>query len=69
MKKSFNHEYCCRFCIVKRSDFRNCLYQEDEKLRNLNSYLSYLESALSLDTQINSFFGIENRFFGIEDFS
>ena len=72
MKKSFNHEYCCRFCTVKRSDFRNCLYQEDDKLRNINSYISHLESALSLDTQNNSFFGIENksffRFFGIEDF-
>ena len=41
LKQSFNHRYCCRFCIESRESF-NQSYYESQPLRDQNLYQHHL---------------------------
>ena len=39
-KNSFNHPFCCRFCLTKRSDFNLIHHDSNVQMRNTDSYIS-----------------------------
>ena len=32
MKVSFNHSFCCRFCLCRKENFKNCYNENDIQL-------------------------------------
>ena len=60
LKQSFNHNYCCRTCLVPRSVFNTTFHQNDEALRTPESYQIHLASGL-IDPESEECFGIQRQ--------
>lgn len=41
--ESFVTHYCCRFCILSKTECHSKIYQLDDKLRNIDTYKSDIE--------------------------
>ena len=68
MKMSFNHTYCCRFCLTKRSDFKNTFFQKDVFMRTSESFSLNYNNYIVTNEESN---GVINKclldFFPIKD--
>ena len=47
MKQSFNHQYCCRFCVCPRSNFGLTFIENSSHVRTEDSFKSNAQTALS----------------------
>ena len=58
MKQSFNHNYCCRFCIEPRDKFKDCFY-ERSSIRDQDLYLHHLSQIHYLENENYDMFGLQ----------
>ena len=72
MKKGFTHNYCCRFCLTKRDEFKSCSVENHAILRSEASYRQCLSKIDPGFSDGYDYRGIQResplRFFNQSDF-
>ena len=59
-KKSFNHRYCCRFCLTPKENFTKIFFEKNVALRDKCFYEEAYRKCVDLDSN-QDFFGITQQ--------
>ena len=58
MKQSFNHNYCCRFCIEPRIKYNECFYERSQ-IRDQNQYINNISQIHCLEHSNDDIYGLQ----------